>query len=596
MTGPSSKLDKDSKNNARPAPPKKIGRVLLMGNPNVGKSVVFSRLTGANVIASNYPGTTVDFSRGRMHLVGRRVEVVDVPGTYSLEPSNKAEEVAVKILEERDEEDVVIDVVDATNLERNLFLTLELLERGVPMVVALNLWDEAKHTGIHIDQTELEKMLGVPVVPTVALTGEGIKELAERIIEARLRDHTHTTDDERWARVGTIASKVSRHEHRHPTIWERISDATVKPATGLPMALCIIALSFWTIRTIGEGLIGHLFEPLFDLYTPIAGDISRMLGPGLLHNILIGQLIEGEIDYVQSMGLLTTGLFVPIGMVLPYIVAFYLILSLLEDVGYLPRLAVLVDNVFHKLGLHGHAIISVFLGLGCNVPGALSTRIMETRRERFISATLLAISVPCMAQIAMVFGILGRHGMGYVALVFTSLVIIYVLAGLALNRLLRGESPELFTEIPPYRRPSLTSLAKKTWMRIRSFVEDAVPFVLLGVLIINILYATGAITGISSLFAPVVSGLWGLPEDATASLLVGFLRKDVAVGMLLPLEMTAPQLVIAATILTVYFPCVATFAVLVRELGLRDMGKSTILMIATALIVGTVMRVALLGT
>jgi ferrous iron transport protein B len=306
-------------------------------------------------------------------------------------------------------------------------------------------------------------------------------------------------------------------------------------------------------------------------------------------------LIDGEVDFVQSMGLLTTGLFVPFGMVLPYIIAFYLMLSFLEDVGYLPRLAVLVDNVFHKIGLHGNGIVSVFLGLGCNVPGALSTRILETKKQRFISATLLAISVPCMAQTAMIFGILGSYGLEYVVLVFLALAIIYVISGLLLNRFIKGESPELFLEIPPYRKPSPRVLFKKTWMRTRSFLLEAVPFVFLGVFIINIFYATGVIDALGMIFSPVISGIWGLPEEATGALLVGFMRKDVAVGMLLPLDMDPMQLVVAATVLTVYFPCIATFAVLVRELGVRDMAKSAALMIVTALVVGGILRLILIG-
>ena len=572
---------------------KGLKKILLMGNPNVGKSVVFSRLTGANVVSSNYPGTTIDFAKGIMRIEDSKITLIDVPGTYSLEPTNKAEEIAVKMLEEGD---LVIDVVDATNLERNLYLTLQLLEHNKPMVVALNLWDETKHLGITIDAEELEKLLGVPVVPTVALTGEGINTLVGRLNEASSLDIKPRTEGERWVEIGEIIRKVQKVEHKHHTFLEKISDLTIKPSTGLPIALGVILVTFFIIRYIGESLIIYILEPLFEAYRPIAMDISNALGSGgFLHDILIGNLIDGEIDYVQSMGILTTGLFVPFGMVLPYIIAFYIMLSFLEDVGYLPRLAVLVDNVFHKIGLHGHGIVSVFLGLGCNVPGALSTRILETRKQRFISATLLAISVPCMAQTAMIFGILGSYGLQYVLIVFLSLVIIYIIVGLLLNRLIKGESPELFMEIPPYRRPDLRALIKKAWMRIRSFLTEAVPFVFLGVFIINILYSTGAIDALGTVFSPLISGVWGLPEDATGALLVGFMRKDVAVGMLLPLDMNPFQLVIAATVLTVYFPCIATFAVLLRELGIKDMIKATALMIITAIIVGGVMRLILLG-
>ncbi|HEX08504.1 MAG TPA: ferrous iron transporter B, partial [Thermoplasmatales archaeon] len=558
-------------------------KIILMGSPNVGKSVIFSRLTGANVIASNYPGTTVDFSKGSMRLDGKKYEIIDAPGTYSLTPTNKAEEVALKIFKKGD---IIINVVDATNLERNLYLTLEILEKKKPTIVALNLWDEAQHTGITIDVKKLEEILGVPVVPTTALTGEGIKELISRLKEAKISKTRATSEKEKWVKIGKIIKSVEKVEHRHHTIRETIADATIKPATGIPLAFLIIIVSFWVVRFIGETLVNYIFDPIFELYKPVALQISHLLGPGILHDIIIGKLVNGDISFMESMGLLTTGIYVPFAAVLPYIIAFYLILSILEDSGYLPRLATLVDNVFHKLGMHGHSIVTVFLGLGCNVPGALSTRILETRKQRFISATLLAISVPCMAQTAMVFGILGRYGLQYILMVFLTLMILYLLMGLLLNKIIQGESPEIFLEIPPYRRPSLLATLKKTWMRVRWFLKDAIPWLFLGVVLVNILYSIGFIDWIGNLFAPVIEGILGLSKGATTALLVGFLRKDLAVGMLLPLNMTPYQLVIAATILTIYFPCVATFTVLLKELGLKDMIKSTVIMILTALTVG----------
>ncbi len=568
-------------------------KIVLMGDPNVGKSVLFARLTGAKVIASNYPGTTVDFSKGKMHVGKVVAEVVDAPGTYSLEPTNKAEEVALKMYEEAD---VVINVIDATNLERNLFLTLELLERKKPVIVALNLWDETKHLGIHIDVGKLEELLSVPVTPTVALTGEGIEKLVRRLDEACSPEGIKPTSDEaRWIEIGHLVKKVQEITRRHHTIWDHFIDATIKPLTGIPIAIGIILLSFWAVRLVGETLIGYIFEPLFELYRPMAMSVSDWLGPGFLHDVLIGKLIDGEIDYVQSMGILTTGLFVPFGMVLPYITAFYLMLGVLEDSGYLPRLATLTDTVFHKLGMHGHGIVPVFLGLGCNVPGALASRTLETRKQRFISATLMAIAVPCMAQTAMIFGILGSHGFFYIVLVLATLTIVYVALGLLLGRFFKGESPEIFLEIPPYRRPSFLTILKKTWMRVRWFLTEAIPFLFLGVLLVNVLYAVGFLEWLGGALAPVVNGWLGLPEESATALLIGFLRKDLAVGMLLPLGMTSMQLVVATTILAIYFPCVATFAVLVKELGAKDMIRATGIMIATALVVGGIMRVVLIG-
>ncbi|RLF37377.1 MAG: ferrous iron transporter B [Thermoplasmata archaeon] len=569
-------------------------KIVLMGNTNVGKSVVFSRLTGANVIASNYPGTTVDFSKGKMRINGEKVEIIDAPGTYSLDPTNKAEEVAAKMFEDAD---VIINVVDATNLERNLYLTLQLLEKDKPVIIALNLWDETKHLGIHIDEKKLEKILGVPVVPTVAITGEGIKTLVSRVKEARSPEYIKPTSDEaRWIEIGSIVKKVEQFEHRHHTIVDRIADATIKPFTGIPIAAVIILFSFWVVRLIGENLITYIFDPIFySWYKPAIMKFSTLLGSGVLHDILIGQLINGDIDFMQSMGLLTTGLYVPIGAVLPYIIAFYFTLSILEDSGYLPRLATLVDNVFHKLGMHGHGIVPVFLGLGCNVPGALATRTLETRKQRFISATLLAIAIPCMAQTAMVFGALGTYGMRYILMVFFTLGVLYIIMGLILNRFVKGESPEIFLEIPPYHRPSMKVVAKKTWMRVRWFLREAIPFLFLGVFVVNVLYAAGVLQWLGNVFSPVTETVFGLPGGASIALIMGFLRKDLAVGILLPLGMNPLQLVIAVTMLTIYFPCVATFAVLIKELGLRDMIKSTMIMIATAVTVGGILKIILLG-
>jgi len=464
------------------------------------------------------------------------------------------------------------------------------------MIVVLNMWDEADRSGILIDIRGLEERLKFPVVHTVALTGEGISELVERLNEARKPPTVAIrNEEEKWIEIGRITKEVQTVTHRHPTVWDRAAKASIMPITGPPLAFCVILATFLMVRLIGEGLIKYLFDPIFELYLPVASDISDKLGPGFIHDVLIGKLIDGEIDYVQSMGVLTTGIYVPIAMVLPYIVSFYLALSLLEDSGYLPRLATLSDNVFHRLGMHGHGIIPVFLGLGCNVPGALSTRNLETRKQRFISATLLGLAVPCTAKTAMIFGVLGPYGAGYLVLVFFTLIAVYVFVGLILNRLVKGECPEIFLEIPPYRRPALFMVFKKTWMRVRWFIKEAIPFLFLGVLLVNILYAIGFLEWLGNIFSPFMVRWFKLPGDAITVLLVGFLRKDLAVGMLLPLGLDPKQLVVATTILSLYFPCMATFAVLIKELGIYDTFKATIIMVATALLVGGAMRIVLMG-
>jgi ferrous iron transport protein B len=237
-------------------------RILLVGNPNVGKSALFSRLTGTHIIASNYPGTTVGFTKGYLKLGEEQAELIDVPGNYTLEPSSKAEEVAVEMLKDGD---LVINVVNATNLERNLNLTLQLLERQTPVIVALNMWDDTRHRGINIDVAKLESILEVPVVPTVAVTGQGIRELIGRLPEAKVPEnaHTYSGSDERWLRVGNIVGQVQSLSHRHHTWYENLEDASNHEVGGVLIALLVLVATFWFIRFVGEGIIGYVADPLF---------------------------------------------------------------------------------------------------------------------------------------------------------------------------------------------------------------------------------------------------------------------------------------------------------------------------------------------
>ncbi len=564
-------------------------KILLVGNPNVGKSVIFSRLTGVHAIASNYPGTTVSSTRGSMKLGEEVAEVIDVPGTYTLEPTCEAEEIALSMLGTGD---VVVNVVNATNLERNLYLTLQLLEKDIPVVVALNMWDDTKHRGINIDLDKLRRLLGVPVIPTVALTGQGIKELVESIPKATSPDTPAHSRDERWATIGSIIDQVQHVTHRHHTWFERLEDASVKPLTGSIIALAVLAGAFLVVRFIGESLIGYVLDPLFNtLWAPVIFWLSELLGgAGFFHNIVIGKIIGGEVNFVESFGLLTTGLYVPLAMVLPYIVSFYLVLGLLEDIGFLPRLGVLMDTIMHRLGLHGYAVIPTLLGFGCNVPAILATRILESKRERFIAATLISIAVPCAALQAMIFGLVGERGGQYVAIVYGTLFVVWIILGFILNHAVKGFSPELLIEIPPYRLPPWRTVLQKLWMRTSGFLREAVPIILGAVLIINILYGLGIFDAIANFTAPVVTGLLGLPKEAVIALVIGFVRKDVALGMLAPLALTAGQLVVGSVVLAMFFPCIATFVVLLRELGVVNMLKSAGVMISAALITGGILN------
>ena len=558
----------------------------------MGKSVLFSRLTGVRATASNYPGTTISYTRGFLKLGEEKVEVIDVPGTYTLEPTTEAEEIALQML---DTGDIVIDVVNATNMERSLYLTLQLLEKGTRVIVALNLWDDTKHRGIDIDLDKLRQFLGVPVIPTVAVTGEGIKDLVEHIPKATSPGTPVRTRDERWATIGSIIDQVQHIDHRHHTWLERLQDASVKPLTGGMIAVVVLICAFLVIRFIGESLIGYVLDPLFNnLWAPVVVWLSNLMGgSGFLHDIVVGKVVGGEVNFVESFGLLSSGLYVPFAMVLPYIISFYLVLGLLEDIGYLPRLAVLMDTIMHWLGLHGYAIIPTLLGLGCNVPAVLATRILESKRERFIASTLVSIAVPCAALQAMIFGLVGERGGQYVAIVYGSLFVAWIILGIILNHAVKGFSPELLIEIPPYRLPPWRIVLQKLWMRVYGFLAEAIPIILGAIVVINMLYSLRVFDAIANFTAPVVTGLLGLPKEAVTSLIVGFLRKDVALGMLAPLALTAKQLVVASVVLAMFFPCIATFVVLLRELGVANMLKSFGVMILAALITGGMLNLIL---
>ena len=582
---------------------KETKKLLLVGNPNVGKSALFTRITGVHAVSSNYPGTTVGFLEGWLRRSGDVWRVIDVPGAYTLSPTNEAEDVAERMVNEG--ADVVVLVLDATALERNLFLAFQTMERHLPVVVALNMVDEARHKGIDVDPEALESLLGVPVVPTVAVTGQGISRLLERLREARpgrialpgghVGETGVPSKEERWSAIGEIIEKVQRVSHRHHTLLDKLEDASVDSFWGLIIGVLVIVASFASIRFLGEGIISEFFDPLFEAWLlPLAERLSSFLGgEGLFHDIVVGRLIDGHIDFEQSFGLLTTGLYVPLAMVLPYVAAFYFVLSLLEDFGYLPRLAVIFDALLHHMGLHGFAIVPSLLGLGCNVPGILATRVLDSDRERFIAATLISVAIPCAGLQAMILGTVGQIGIRWVLAVYTTLILSWLILGRLLHSFLPGFSPELIVEIPPYRIPSFKSLGLKLWIRVRGFLLEAVPLVLGGILIVGLLDATGVTALLSRLLAPVFNGLLGLPAEASGPILLGILRKDVAMGMLGALSLSPEQLVVATVTLSMTFPCIATFIVLWKELGGRRMAASMGIMIFSALIAGTAVRMLL---
>jgi ferrous iron transport protein B len=609
--------------------------ILLVGQPNVGKSVLFSRLTGVRTIVSNYPGTTVAFTSGRLHAGSTNYLVVDAPGTYSLEPLDEAARVTVELLAGTRR---IVNVVDATHLERHLPLTIELIAQGKPLAIALNMSDEARHRGIGIDSARLAARLGVPVVPIVARSGEGVRRLVEAVLclpapeqtegelaslqhpsphlpraigsaHAPQTEHLHLDRDRIWQRIGGLMEEVQTIVHHHHSFGERLEEWSIHPLWGSLVALLVLASSFSLVRLLGEFLIGGtvgivgspwlqvpfgmklLFERVLE---PLLTALSGLLGPGsFLHRLLIGSLVDGQISFEQSFGLLTSGLFIPLGIVLPYLLSFYFVLALLEDSGYLPRLAVFLDNIMHRLGLHGYAIIPTLLGLGCNVPGIMATRILDTRRQRFVTATLISIAVPCAALQAMIVGILGSRGPGPVFLVYAILFVVWLLLSLVLRFTSRGFRPELLVEIPPYRLPTARAILTKLWIRISGFLREALPIIFGAVLAVNLLYQLEVFEALARFAAPLVTRLWGMPRESIVPLLVGILRKDLALGLFVPLHLSTKQLVIGSVLLAMFFPCLATCVVLFRELGLWDGLKSLGVMLLAVLGTGSLLNLIL---
>jgi len=560
-------------------------RILLAGNPNVGKSAIFSHLTGISVTTSNYPGTTVQYTKGYMTFDNVRHEIIDVPGTYRLDPETEAEKVAVDMLKSGD---VLVNVVDATNLERNLNLSLQLMEYGKPIVLVLNMWDDAKHKGIGIDVEKLSELLKIPVVPTNGLTGEGLKELQKECTNAKPPEKPKLlSKEQRWENIGRITSTVQNLSYRRNSLIERIQNITIHPVAGLPIAILTLYLIFRIIILAGEFLVEHILK-LFELvYLPIIMWISDILGrDSILHSIFIGEINGQTVDFESAMGVLTTGVFVTFGIVLPYIVLFYLVFGFLEDLGYLPRVAVIFDRILHRIGLHGYSVIPMMLAFGCNVPGILAIRNLETRRERFITAVITCITIPCMAQTALIIRAAGRHGGMYLALIFTTLATVWAVLGMFLKWNVKGNTPTLLMEVPPYRLPNVKIQLKKLRMRVVCFLKEAVPYVFGGIFIINILHVTGVIGFLGRIFSPVIRGVFGLPEETVSALIIGTLRKDAAIALLEPLGLDSRQMVVSVLILILYFPCVATFTVLFKELGFKDTFKGVLIMSITTIITG----------
>ncbi|MHB0868044.1 MAG: ferrous iron transport protein B [Chloroflexota bacterium] len=592
-------------------------RVVLVGNPNTGKSVFFNALTGLYVDVSNFPGTTVDVAQGRW---GDNL-IVDTPGIYGVASFNDEERVARDIIVEAD---LVVNVVDAVHLERDLFLTQQMIDMGLPLVVALNMMDEAEAQGLRIDLRQLEESLGVPVVPTVAVEGRGMEELKAAIpharkgrIDADLQAKLHfwyrapepkpqlllaaEGDGEiaarfglqpmeareeiylhRRQRVNDLISRVVADSRDEGGFAEKLGHWMVQPLTGIPILAGVLALLYYLIGDlIAQQVVGFTED------TVMAG-IYEPFVRGLLEGVLpsespLSLLLVGE------FGLLTMTVTYLLGLLLPLVVGFYLALAVMEDSGYLPRLATLVDRALVALGLNGRAIVPMILGLGCVTMATMTTRILGSQRERRIAVALLGLTIPCSAQLAVITAMLAGLGPGFVALYGAIIVGILVMVGTLLNRLMPGKSTGLLIDLPPLRVPRLGNVLRKTLSKVQMFLSDAGPLFAVGSLLLSGLQISGGLRGIQDVLVPLTVGWLQLPKEAATAFVMGFVRRDFGAAGLLEMDLTALQTVVALVTITLFVPCIASVMMLFKERGWREAAVVWSGCLVTAFAVGGVL-------
>lgn len=632
-------------------------RVLMVGNPNVGKSALFNRLTGSYVVVSNYPGTTVALSQGRMRLEGQEYAVVDTPGMYTVFPITEEERVTRRMLME-DPQDVILHVVDAKNLPRMLPFTLQLIEAGLPVILVLNIMDEAQQAGLTIDVDALREKLGIPVIATVGISGKGLKSLREAIagytaerstlnidyglaIERATREisgqmpettftpratallalqedkdvlrllSTHSSG--RAQKVFDALNRLKKglenpvgyyltlsRQYRSDRILEgvitrgevsgrqtgaRLDSLLISPWTGIPILMAVLYFGFYRFvggfgaGTVVDFLEGHLFEEYFVPF--VNGWTERLIPWKVLQDLI-------AMDY----GVLTLGVRYAVALVMPIVGAFFLIFSLVEDSGYLPRLSLLIDRVFKKIGLSGRAVIPMTLGFGCGTMATMVTRTLESVRERVIATVLLALAIPCSAQLGVIFG-LAADSPGVIITWIGTVGLVFLLIGYLTARILPGETPDFFMELPPLRWPRLANVWIKTSSRMRWYFMEILPLFLLA----SVLIWAGNITGLfqKALWLLSFPTNWvGLPDEAAQAFLYGFFRRDYGVAGLYDVHQTGAlsgnQLAVATITLTLFLPCIAQFLVMLKERGWRMATMVAVFVFPFAFLVGGVVN------
>jgi len=626
--------------------------IALAGNANVGKSVIFNHLTGLHQHIGNWPGKTVEKAEGTLYFKGYLVDIVDLPGIYSLSTFSMEELVSREYIV-FEKPDLVINVVDASVLERNLFFTLQLMELEAPMIIALNQVDIAAKKGIEVDTQKLAEIINVPVVPTVAVKGSGVYELLEKAVETiekgrakpaeikygkeiedeiekiaaliektrfkyparwtaikllegdeeiekQIREtspeiletvkeqvekieklHGHTCEtviaSERYETARRIANQVQKMQpHVKQTLTEKVHELTTRSVSGYLIMAGVLLLVFWSIFSFGSFISEHFGNLLYGL-EPL---FSAVLGQGLAKELIWGGAMEGLIAAVI--------------VAVPYIVPFYLALYLLEDSGYLSRIAFLMDAAMHRIGLHGKAFIPVMLALGCNVPACLACRIMETERERLLAIFIVTL-MPCAAVTVVVLGLVGKYvGIGWALTLYLLIFAIVVALGRIAFKALPGEPTGLIMEMNEYRVPNLKTVLTQTSFRLGEYIKMALPLIIVSSLVIKTMEIFGLLNLLTQLMSPITVTWLGLRPEMGIALFFGVLRKELTLIMLATLlgsnlaVLTPIQMVVFTIVVMLYIPCVATIVVLIKEIGWKKSLFITVFEIVFALFIGGV--------
>ena len=612
----------------------KRDKILLIGNPNVGKSVFFTELTGIHAVSSNYSGTTVTFMEGRLTLGGKGYSLIDVPGTYSLTPTSEAEAVAARFVESGAA--AVICVLDASNLERNLRLALEVRKHNMPMVYAINLLDVAARHGISINENLLSQELGAPVVPTVAVKKQGISELRQQLEHILAADCAQAGcgkcascgkpehGGDIWEAAKEITRRVSRKEGASLQFIDRLGESMMKPVPGLPIAALVLGLLIGVVAFGGralrmplimltDGVIVPFFRMLAEsIFAALAPDGVayrylyyedgfrtgfRMLTDGSFRQVSY-YIYEAHAGGAASIALNVLigeyGIFVIsfqwiIALILPYVFAFYVGITFLEDSGYLPRLSVLFDNIMRKLGVQGGSLIHVFLALGCAVPAIIGSRTATTRKERLVIASVICFAVPCISQIGALIALTSAFSWWMPVLMALFAVLLFIAAALVAGRLIKGKVDPLILEVPNLLMPEPKAYCRKLAIRMRHFLKDAELPMLGAVVLAALLAGTGVINMLANQaqVQAVVGGWLGMPGEAVIALVLGIVRREMSVAPLLQIaDFTALNAFVAGVVSLMYLPCLSVFGIVAKEFKLKTAAVIFFGTVTSAILVG----------